>query len=184
MASAFKDIPEECREAEKRVLRGEIPSYICQGSEFDLEGTAEGILVGGNLSTFSAVLNTAYSCTSMEEPFILFLEEVEEDYEHIHRYLTVLEHFGVLDRAAGILFGEWINYPAECETYNGNSRGGRFQSAAEMVSREFMADRDIPVAFGFPAGHGDANYPLLMGTKVKLAISEKSYSLEWLNPTE
>ena len=47
-----------------------------------------------------------------------------------------------------------------------------------------MADRDIPVAFGFPAGHGDANYPLLMGTKVKLAISEKSYSLEWLNPTE
>ena len=184
MASAFKDIPEECREAEKRVLRGEIPSYICQGSEFDLEGTAEGILVGGNLSTFSAVLNTAYDCTSMEEPFILFLEEVEEDYEHIHRYLTVLEHFGVLDRAAGILFGEWINYPAECETYNGNSRGGRFQSAAEMVRREFMADRDIPVAFGFPAGHGDANYPLLMGTKVKLAISEKSYSLEWLNPTE
>ena len=182
MSSAFADFPEECEEAETKLLRGEVPSYLCAGSEFDLQGSARGILIGGNLATLTSVLNTGYDSTSIEEPYILFLEEVEEDYEHIHRFLTLLDHRGILDKAAGIVFGEWIDYPEECETYNGNSRGGRFQSVADMISRQFMAERKIPVAFGFPAGHGGTNYPLLMGAEVQLDVYEDSFSLEWLKP--
>ena len=47
------------------------------------------------------------------EPYILFLEDVGEDIRHIHRYLTILKHSGVLDNAAGIVFGEWTELPAE-----------------------------------------------------------------------
>lgn len=181
MRDSFAEgLPEECKKVVKKILTGEIPSYRCQGSSCDVPGTAEGILIGGNLATLTSVLNTAYDCTAIDEPYILFLEDVEEDYEHIHRYLTVLEHRGVLDKAAGIIFGEWIDYPKECETYNGNSRGGRFESVADMISREFLAERDIPVAFGFPAGHGSVNYPLLMGVKLKLEVSEECYSLTWI----
>ena len=184
MASAFTSLPEQCAEAERKILRGEVPSYQCGGSEYDLQGTAQGTLIGGNLATLTSVLNTAYDCTSTGEPYILFLEEVEEDYEHIHRFLTILDRQGVLDNAAGIVFGEWADYPEECETYSGNSRGGKFTSPADMISRQFMKDRNIPVAFGFPAGHGGTNYPLLMGADVKLVVDKDSFSLEWLPKPE
>ncbi len=180
MWDVFTELPDGCAEAVKKIMTGEVPSYRCRGSEYDVPGTAEGILIGGNLATLTAVLDTAYDCTATGEPYILFLEDVEEDYGHIHRYLTVLKHLGVLDRAAGIIFGEWVDYPKECEPYSGSSRGGSFESVADMISREFTADSDIPVAFGFPAGHGGVNYPLLMGARLRLEVSEDSFTLEWL----
>ena len=109
------------------------------------------------------------------------MEETEEDYEHIHRFLTILKHRGVLDKAEGIIFGEWVDFPEYCETYNGNSRGGEFKSVADMISREFLSDWDKPVAFGFPAGHGDVNYPLLMGAEMKLHVGEGSFTMEWVD---
>ena len=97
----------------------------------------------------------------------------------MHRYLTWLKHAGVLDKAAGIVFGEWAYMKEYCETYTGNSRGGEFKSFADMISREFTKNLDIPVAFGFPAGHGERNYPLLMGERVKLDVTEDSFTLQW-----
>lgn len=179
MSGAFTDLEKECVEAEQKILKGQIPVYQCESNAYCQTGSAEGILIGGNLATLTTVLNTAYDCTQIEEPYILFLEEVEENYEHIHRFLTVLKHFGVLDGAAGIVFGEWTDIPGECGTYDGRSRGGAFASVADMIRREFLTDMDIPVAFGFPAGHADVNYPLLLGEKVRLNVGNDRYTLEW-----
>ena len=77
--------------------------FACLVALFDLiiprliQYTVDAV-IGGNLSTLTAVLSTAYDSTETDQPYILLLEDVEEDYEHIHRYLTVLKHFGVLDR--------------------------------------------------------------------------------------
>ena len=49
-----------------------------------------------------------------------------------------------------------------------------------MISREFTNDLDIPVAFGFPAGHGEINYPLLMGVKTRLTVQQDQFSIEWI----
>ena len=173
-------LPYACTDAVQNMMKGKIPVYECQGNKYNIEGSAQGILIGGNLATLMTVLDTEYDCTNIDEPFILFLEEVEEDYEHIHRYLTVLKNKGVLDRASGIIFGEWVDIPVECETYNGNSRGGKFESVADMISREFLEGVQIPVAFAFPAGHGQVNYPLLMGSKLQLTVSENGYTMEWI----
>ena len=181
MADTFIDLDKKCVEVEKKILNGEVPVYQVEGSEYDRKGSATGILIGGNLSTLTATLDTPYDVTAIDEPYILFLEDVEEDMEHIHRFLSILEHQGVLDKAVGLIFGEWVDYPEECDTYNGNSRGGKFKSVADMISRQFLNDRNIPVAFGFPAGHGEVNYPLMMGTKLKLDVNEDSYTLEWLS---
>ena len=180
MAVCFAgNMPNECTDAVQKMMRGEVPVYRCRGSEYDIPGSAEGILIGGNLATLTTVLDTKYDCTAIDKPFILFLEEVEEDYEHIHRFLTILKHKGILDRASGIIFGEWVNIPAECDSYNGNSRGGKFKSVADMIRREFLEGRQIPVAFGFPAGHAAVNYPLMMGTELKLSVDQDGYTLEW-----
>jgi muramoyltetrapeptide carboxypeptidase len=123
MSSVFTSLPEQCVEAQRRLMGGEVPSYRCEGSDYDIEGSAQGVLIGGNLGTLTSVLDTAYDCTSIDEPYILFLEDVDEDYENIHRFLTILDHKGILDKAKGLIFGEWVEYPEECETYTGNSRG-------------------------------------------------------------
>ena len=180
MSAAFSDLPEECLDVEQRILRGEIPTYTCEANEYCVEGEADGVLIGGNLSTFTAALGTAYDCTQIDGPYILFVEDVEEDIQHVHRYLTVLDHLGVLERASGIVFGEWTDLPPfDAGDYSGSSRGGKFKSIDDMITREFANDLKVPVAFNFPAGHGDANYPLLMGERVHLSVSDGSFTLDW-----
>ena len=183
MSTAFgDDFPAACAEAEKRMMKGELPAYRCEASAYCREGRAEGILIGGNLATLAASLDTAYDSTAQDRPFILFLEETGENMQHIHRFLTILKHRGILDRAAGIVFGEWIGLPTDGLGNYGAARGRLFESAADMISRQFLSDLDIPVAFGFPAGHGDVNYPLLMGAEAILDVSAESYTLSWAAP--
>lgn len=180
MSATFTDLPKKNAAVEKQMLQGKIPAYVCKNGPRYQEGEAEGILIGGNLSTFTSVLNTAYDATARQVPYILFIEDVSEDLQHIHRYLTIMKHCGVLDRAAGIICGEWVDMPAIAESdFNGRSRGGIYESVADMIVREFTRDLGIPVAFGFPAGHGKANYPLLMGEKVRLTVDRKQFKIEW-----
>ena len=179
MSAAFGDFPEECTQAEQHMMTGEIPAYECKADAYCRAGTAEGILVGGNLSTLTATLDTAYDSTRLDQPYILFLEEVGENMQHIHRYLTMLKHRGILDKAAGIVFGEWTELPADGLGNYGEARGGLFKSVADMITRQFLDGVDVPVAFGFPAGHGETNYPLLMGATAKLEVSGESYTLSW-----
>ena len=179
MSAAFDDFPQECADAEQGILQGKIPTYTCKGSDYDKEGHAEGILIGGNLSTFTSVLGTAYDCTKTDKPYILFLEDIGEDVQHVHRYLAILKHLGVLDHASGVVFGEWVDVPTDMDDYDGSSRGGMFTSMADMIARQYLDDLDVPVAFGFPAGHGDNNYPLLMGVTARLDVSAGSFTLGW-----
>ena len=181
MSSTFMDLPEECKEPTERMLKGELPVYKCAASGFDKQGSAEGILIGGNLSTIMTSINTWYDSTNTDKPYILFLEEVDMENMFVHRCLTVLKHKGVLDNAAGIVFGEWVDYNTYCEEFSGSSRGGVFSSVMDMISKGFTDELDIPVAFGFPAGHGEKNYPLLMGEQVKLDVGQDGYTLEWVN---
>ncbi|MCR5108463.1 MAG: LD-carboxypeptidase [Lachnospiraceae bacterium] len=179
MSVTFNEFPKECADAGLHMMMGEIPSYRCETDTHLIEGEASGILIGGNLSTFTSVLNTAYDCTKTDEPYILFFEEIGENIQHIHRYLTILKHMGVLDRASGIIFGEWTDLPADGSGNFGAIRGGKFESVADMIQKEFLTDTDIPVAFDFPSGHGDYNYPLLMGEKVHINVTEGSYTIDW-----
>lgn len=179
MSAAFMDLPAECAEAERRMMLGEIPSYRCETDTPCVDGEGSGVLIGGNLSTFVSVLNTAYDCTKTDGPYVLYLEDVDDNIREIHRYLTILKHMGVLDGASALLFGEWTMLPANDEANFGYIRGGAFESVADMIHREFLNDLDIPVAFGFPAGHGEVNCPLLMGETVHVSVSGGSYTVEW-----
>ncbi len=180
MSGTFTSLPEVCVEAQARMLKGEIPSYQFDASPLCVEGEATGVLVGGNLPTFMSVLHSEYDCSQTREPFILFLEKVGGDLENIHRYLLVLKRLGVLNRAEGFVFGEWTDLPADGSGNFGSDRGGAFASVADMIRREFPELANVPVAFGFPAGHGNVNYPLLMGAKARLRVSDGVAVLEWI----
>ena len=104
-------------------------------------GEARGPLLGGTLTQLTASLGTPWS---FQPPrgCILFVEDVAERPYRIHRMLTQLAQAGVLARAAGLVFGELPS----CDEPGG-------EHAIRDVLREFVAEFDGPVLFGFPSGH-------------------------------
>jgi muramoyltetrapeptide carboxypeptidase len=126
-------------------------------------GSAEGPLVGGNLSVLAAMVGTP------DEPAydgaILFLEDTGEAPYRIDRMLTQLLSGGRLDRVAGIVLG-YFSDPGET---------GR-PDAGEVLA-ERLAPLGTPLLAGFPAGHEHPNLPLPMGAIVRLDAGEGSLTL-------
>lgn len=118
-------------------------------------GTAEGPLVGGNLSLLSGTLGTPYAI--QPEGGILFFEEVGEHPYRLDRLLSHLKLAGVLDAVEGIAVGGITETPGD---------------DGEAIAHELLHDRlgglGIPVAVGFPFGHVDDNWTLPVGVRARL----------------
>lgn len=120
-------------------------------------GTAEGRMVGGNLSLVAATLGTPYAVDA--DGAILFLEEVGEAAYRIDRLLSQLRLAGVFDRIAGIALGGFTEAPDE--------GAGHLPSIAEVL-HDRLHDVGVPVASGFPFGHVDDNWTLPVGVRARL----------------
>jgi muramoyltetrapeptide carboxypeptidase len=125
------------------------------------EGSAEGLLIGGTLTQIAAGLGTPYAMR-LEQPSILFLEDVAERPYKIRRMLTQLKLAGVLDRVSGIVIGMM----AGCDEPNGSP------TACEAIT-SFFEEFPGPVISGFPSGHGDAPvWTLPFGVQASLATRD------------
>jgi len=105
-------------------------------------GEATGMLIGGTLTQLAASLGTPFAFDP-PQGHILFLDEVGERPYRIDRLLTQLRLAGILERAAGIVFGELprCDEPAD---------GG---VAIRDVLRDVLDDFSGPILFGLPSGH-------------------------------
>ena len=142
----------------KNLLEGTIPEYRLPAHPNNIQGKGTGILVGGNICTFTPLLNTPADPTRCGD-FILLIEEVEESYHNIDRLFNVLILNGVIDRCKGVILGEFTGCGADLE----------WESAEEMIC-SYLEGRGIPVLCGFPAGHDHMNVPLIMGAEVTLNV--------------
>ena len=73
----------------RNILFGTVPQYKILGNPYNRIGHAEGILVGGNLSSYSSIAGTKYRLPSKQD-IILFIEEVEEPLHNIDRLFYML----------------------------------------------------------------------------------------------
>ena len=119
-------------------------------------GSAEGVLVGGNLSLL--VVTAAAGHLELPEGCILALEDTTEHPYRIDRMLTALRLGGHLDRAAGFVLGDWIN----CQP---DGDGVTVMEALENC----LGDLNVPVYAGATFGHGNINTPFVLGADVTLA---------------
>jgi len=87
---------------------GPAPNIEGESIEIINPGTAEGRIIGGNLSLLTATLGTPYEVDTRNK--ILFIEDVEEKNYRIDRGLTSLALAGKFSDCAGIILGTW----AEC----------------------------------------------------------------------
>src|SRR5690606_91382 len=93
----------EALESIKKTLAGKPGNYTCNPHELNQNGTAEGILVGGNLSVLYSMSGSTSDIDMQGK--ILFLEDLDEYLYHIDRMMMQLQRAGKLEHLAGLVIG-------------------------------------------------------------------------------
>ncbi|MCF0160593.1 MAG: LD-carboxypeptidase [Bacteroidaceae bacterium] len=156
----------------RKMLQGEAVAYSFPGHELNQAGEVTGTLFGGNLAVYNDITATPLDCVShlgADVPLVLFIEEVGESFERVNRMINHLKLLGLFHRVKAVIVGEFTDYEAT----------GAWPSMEHMIAEQ-LQEYDIPIAFGFPAGHGELNYPLMMGAKVSLSVSREELKLQFL----
>jgi len=115
-------------------------------------GTAQGKLVGGNLTVISSMIGSGYLPDWDEN--ILFLEEVGEKIYHIDRMLTQLKLAGIFNKLSGIVFGKCVKCVPSKTTLS---------LSLEDVFDEIFTPLSIPVYTGAMIGHIDRIFTIPIG---------------------
>ena len=147
------------------LLKGEVPTYKVPKHKYNQKGTAEGILVGGNMATFVPLVGSDID-VFQKDGIILFMEEIGENLRNIDRMFNSIELHGVMDNVKGVILGEFVDSGTDLD----------YESAEAMLS-QYLKKYDIPVLCGFPAGHDDVNLPIVMGAKVKIDVGDDGSTL-------
>ncbi len=123
-------------------------------------GSAEGMLVGGNLSLITGTIGTPYELNTKDR--ILFIEEIGERTYCVDRMLTQLRLAGKLDDCAGIVFGDFCDCPVEYP---------EFGLTLEEVIRDVVAPCGKPIFTGLQAGHVTPKLTLPLGVRCRMDAS-------------
>jgi muramoyltetrapeptide carboxypeptidase len=132
-------------------------------------GVAEGPLAGGNLTLLHCLVGTPYFPDL--DGAILFLEDVDE---HLYRVDRMLAHFrmlGALRNLAGVVIGRFT----QLERANRDGALG-----FDEVLSTYFGPLGIPVAYGFPIGHIDAQWTMPLGVPARL--NSDTCEVELLEP--
>lgn len=129
-------------------------------------GSAEGPLVGGNLSVLSALVGTPYA--PQTEGALLFLEDVGELPYRIDRMLMQLELAGLTRRAAGVVGGVF----RDCE-HPPQAPG---MPLAQAIDSRFGA-AGVPAVYGLSFGHVRDQLTLPVGVRARLDAGAQTLTL-------
>lgn len=134
-----------------------------------VHGSAEGRLIGGNLTLITRLIGTPYLPDL--HGAILFLEEVGEPPYRIDGMLAQLRLAGVLTRLGGVVLGGFTD--AEPES-------GRPSLTLEQVFDDYFGGLGIPVAGDLAYGHFPVKSAIPVGVRARLEVSSDRTSLTLL----
>ena len=149
----------------RTVMKAAPAGNICDGYVGDTVsvirgGTAEGRLLGGNLTLICASLGTPYMPSFKGK--ILFFEDIGEKPYRVDRSLTHLLNAGVLSQVAGVAVG--VN--KECHDPKAK-RKEYWQTCADVL-KERLSRLGVPVVTGLPFGHVALNATIPVGVRARL----------------
>lgn len=150
----------------KKALFGEYPSLSIATNDNCVEGTAEGRLVGGNLSIIYSLGGTVFDYNMKNS--ILFIEDTGEANYALDRMLMNLRLSGKLNYIKGVVVGQFTNMSA-----------GVDKSVPEIILG-IVESLGIPVMYGVDSGHGNPNYPLYLGRPVKMEVTSSNATITFL----
>jgi muramoyltetrapeptide carboxypeptidase len=119
--------------------------------------SAEGILVGGNLSLICSTIGTPYEITTKNK--ILFIEEVGENPYRVDRMLTQLLLCEKLQKCQGFILGQFT----DC-----SSNSPEKSLTLHDVLQDRILSLSKPTVINFMAGHSYPNLTLPIGAIVRI----------------
>lgn len=167
---------DETYDSLKTILTGNVLKYIFPTSEMDIQGKARGKLVGGNLSMIYSQLGS--NSTLSGEGLILFIEDWNENWYHLDRMMMGLKRSGLLHRIQAMIVGSFTQMDTREENPNFEDS---FDGISNQIIESFVEPLNIPVMFGFPAGHIGDNRALILGREVEFEVGAEFIRLEYVN---
>jgi muramoyltetrapeptide carboxypeptidase len=169
MPYTFNHATPESLASLKKALFGDFIEYTIDSHASNRPGSAEGVLIGGNLTLLAMVEGSVSEMDYTDK--ILFLEEVGEQEYAIDRMMRMLKRSGKLANLKGIIVGAFT----EIDTEN-----IPFGQSPEEIIMELVKDYDYPVCFNFPVGHIDDNRALVLGKEIRLSIVGQTITTTFL----
>jgi muramoyltetrapeptide carboxypeptidase len=162
MVKGFSTLSENVRQNLFRIISSPQPALFAPMEGYPLcPGKATGSIMGGNLSLICRLVGTPFmpdlaGC-------ILFIEDRGEALYRIDRMLTHLALSGSLQKIRGLIAGQFM----DC---------GDPSHIDDLIGERF-SQLNIPVAAGFPLGHGLENTTLPLGVPAQLDTETMTLSL-------
>lgn len=166
MAFQIASSQEPATSITRNILFGTLPQYKIPANPYNRIGHAEGILIGGNLSSISAIAGSRFHLLSKQN-VILFIEEVEESLHSIDRLFYSLSLKLNFENVKGIIFG----------TFNSVRYDLQYGSVEQMLIAH-LHNYEIPVCCGFPVGSNSC-FPLIEGALCSLDVAGDSATLTY-----
>jgi muramoyltetrapeptide carboxypeptidase len=133
-------------------------------------GTAEGKLIGGNLTLAVSLIGTEYDIDYSGK--IIFLEEFLEEPYRIDRMLTQMIQAGKFDDAKGIALGVF----KLCESDKTNPSFSSSYTLMEVL-KDRLGNLGIPVIYGLSFGHVVDKFTLPLGINAELNTNNQELKL-------
>jgi len=140
-------------------FEGNAPVYATANGEFQTitGGTAEGRLLGGNLTVLTAIAGSKYFPEF--ENSILFLEDIGEEPYRIDRMFSQLALSGALSKIRGLVFGKC----SDCE-----AQSPKNSLTLDQILNDYIRPLGIPAFQGARIGHIDEQFILPVGARVRM----------------
>lgn len=129
-------------------------------------GTAEGKILGGNLTVLTAISGSPYYPDFKDA--ILFIEDIGEDPYKMDRMMSTLRLNGTLDQIKGFVFGQC----SDCEP-----DGGYGSLTLDQVLDDYILPLKIPAYSGAMIGHISKQFIIPVGAQVQMDADKGTISL-------
>jgi len=160
-------VQKETIESIRRALAGEKMQYTVAANPQNRNGTATGILTGGNLKTLETLAGSVSDIHTQKR--ILFVEDTGEYLYSIDRMFWNLARTGKLRYLAGLIIGGFKIKP--------DDPGEEFGKNLQEIVLEKVKKYNYPVCFDFPVGHQRDNFALKCGVRHKLIVQTGASTL-------
>lgn len=129
-------------------------------------GTAEGKILGGNLTVLTALSGTPYYPDFKDA--ILYTEDIGEDPYKVDRMMSTLKLNGTLDQIKGFIFGQC----SDCEP-----GGGYGSLSVDQVLDDYILPLNIPAYSGAMIGHISKQFIIPNGAEVRMDSTKGTIEL-------